>query len=191
VDPGHLTLWPFDRGAFFGRLARAMGLRGTLRTVGSDLWQLGSWARGDEVLECFFVLGAPSEEEVVRVTAYRWVLLLYGLRPPVGMERLPGIRLSLLALLRGDIPLTVADLPPLLRDRGPVRFDRHSGALWVSDRCLGELPPGSKEFAFIAALAADLDRFVPYADLKRAVLRESASTHSTEEATSARSSRAR
>ena len=71
----------------------------------------------------------------------------------------------------------------LLRQRGNVRFDARSGALWAGDGWLGEVPIGSKEHAFLDCLANRIDRFVPYADIKAHVLRASGSADTTEEAT--------
>ena len=75
------------------------------------------------------------------------------------------------------------DMNELLRTRANVRFESHSGALWAGAEWLGEVPPGTKEFFFLARLAAELDQFVPYADLKHHVLRAAGSTDETEEAT--------
>lgn len=91
--------------------------------------------------------------------------------------------LSLLDVLEGTETLSVRDLGDILRPQGRVRFDTQSGALWLGEVWLGEVRVGSKECAFLERLAADLDTFVPYADLKRAVLRLTGSIDSTEEAT--------
>ena len=66
---------------------------------------------------------------------------------------------------------------------GSIRFAKHSGALWIGDTQAGEVPVGSKEYVFLVCLASHLDHFVPYADLKREVLRRTGSTDETEEAT--------
>src|SRR5207244_12946799 len=69
------------------------------------------------------------------------------------------------------------------RPAGDVRLDARSGALRVGAAWLGEVPLGSKEFFFLDCLARHLDSFVPYADLKRAVLSQTGSRDATEEAT--------
>ena len=82
-----------------------------------------------------------------------------------------------------DGSLSVAEPGQLLRGRGNVRFDAHSGALWVGGACLGEVPLGSREYHFLACLARWIDRFVAYADIQRDVLRDAGGADATEEAT--------
>ena len=94
-----------------------------------------------------------------------------------------GAWVPLVELFLPDGTPAIPDLAALLGVRGKVRFDAHSGALWVGVTLLGEVPPGSREFHFLRCLAEQLDHFVPYADLKREVLRRSGSTDGTEEAT--------
>lgn len=184
VDPRCLMLWAFDREAFFHWLAREVKCHGGGRPVDPALWQLGTWQGGDEPFECFYRRrGDLSEYGRARLHAHRNVLLLHGLAPPPEPEAPRARRLSLLDLLAPDGSLAVRDLGVLFAPRGNVRFDAHSGVLWVGDQCVGEVPPGTKEFYFLSRLAAELDHFVPYADLKRYVLRQAGSSDGTEEAT--------
>jgi hypothetical protein len=44
------------------------------------LWQLGTWFNGEDALECFYLVGCPSDEGTARLAAYRRVLVLYRLR---------------------------------------------------------------------------------------------------------------
>ena len=83
---------------------------------------------------------------------------------------------SLLELLSNGDTLGVSGLDRMLRPRGNVRFDFHSGSLLVGDTWLGEVPAGSKEYWLLVSLARQLDHFVPYADLKREVLERSGSS---------------
>jgi hypothetical protein len=183
VDPQHLLLWRLDRGAFLRWLAGQLQLQGEVRQIDQRLWQLGTGTAEDEPVECFFRQQGPlSEIGRTRLSAFRNVLLLFGLAlPPDAERRLRSV--SLLELLRMGPPLAVRDVSQLLRTRGIVRFDADSGALWVGDRVLGDVPLSSKEFFFLDCLARDLDRFVSYADIKRFVLRQSGSRDATEEAT--------
>lgn len=184
VDHSWLLLWHFDERAFFEWLAAELGLQGGVRRLDSRLWQLGTYRRAGELLECFYQRGGLlAEPAVSRLAAYRNVLLLYGLASPHPDERLGCQRVSLLELLGPDGPPNVADLTLLLRGRGHVRFDTRSGALWVGGRCLGEVPVGSREFYFLDCLARQRDRFVPYADLKYYVLEQTGGSDETDEAT--------
>jgi hypothetical protein len=184
VDRRHLLLWPLDLGAFLGWLAGKLRLRGGVRKIEDRLWQLGTWDAGGDARECFYRhRGRLSEREQTRLAAYRNVLILYGLTRPPDVECRHGTCISLLELLRMDDVLQVADLRPLLATRGNVRFEAHSGELWVGDALLGEVPVGSKEYFFLRCLAQHLDHFVSYADLKHEVLRHAGSRDTTEEAT--------
>jgi hypothetical protein len=184
VDERHLYAWPLDVEAFCRWLAAGMGLRGEARPLDGRLWQLGSLADDGGSVECFYLPSVTmSDVGRSRLAAYRDVLLLYGLAPPPKSDRRRTRCVSLLMLLRFETALTVADPRSLLRARGNVRFDAHSGTLWVGDTWLGEVPVGSKEFHFLDGLARHLDAFVPYADLKHFVLREAGSRDETEEAT--------
>jgi hypothetical protein len=107
------------------------------------------------------------------------VLVFHGTERPTG--RWPTV--SLLTVLDTTDGLSVRYVGPLTRAGGAVRFEAHSGALWAGDERLGEVPVGSREYHFLACLAARLDRFVPYSDIKRDVLARSGAMDATEEAT--------
>lgn len=184
VDPRHLLLWRLDREAFLRWLSEQLHLCGDVRQVDERLWQLGTTTTEEGPMECFFRRqGSLTESGQTRLSAYRNVLLLFGQTPPTDPASGRGRCLSLLELLSIDGTLTVREPSALLQTRGDVRFDIGSGGLFVGDRLLGEVPVGSKEFFFLRCLASQLDAFVPYADLKRKVLRQSGSRDTTEEAT--------
>jgi hypothetical protein len=183
ADPQHLRAWRLDREAFLHWLAVRLHLQGGVRRIDDRLWQLGTWQGDGNTLECFYLQpGVRSDLGSSRLTAYRDALVIYGLMPPQA-ERVSCRSISLLEVLCLGDTLAVTDLAALLRPRGGVRFDVHTGALWVGSDCVGEVPPGSKEFHFLRCLGEQLDRFVPYSDLKHFVLRQSASRDTTEEAT--------
>ena len=169
---------------FFTALAAHLHLRGWIRRIDAGLWQLGAGEadRGQPV-ECFFRRRGPlTRQSRARLTAYRRALVFHG--PSMDADRGVGGRwLPLHELLRPDGSLAAIDLARLLAPRGNVRFDGESGTLWVGDTWLGEVPLGSKEYHFLEALAEQIDRFVPYADLKREVKSRSGSKDTTEEAT--------
>lgn len=184
VDPRQLLAWPLDRRAFLHWLAEGLGLKGMPQRHGQGLWQLGTWAAKGEACECFFQRGPESEQGRARLDAYRNAVVLYGLCGPSEAERRRHRSISLFQVLRSDDgALAVADLRRMLRPRGDVRFDRHSGILWLDDDWLGEIPPGSREYCLLDCLARHLDHYVPYADLKRFVLGQSGSMDATDEAT--------
>jgi hypothetical protein len=184
VDPRHLLLWPVDREVFLRWLAEQLHLRGGVRRIDDHLWQLGTWEAGDVVSECFYRRPGPlSDVARKRLTAYRNAVVLFGVSLPDDAATRHRPSVSLLELLRLGESLTVLSLERVLHKDGSVRFDPESGALWAGDVWLGEVPRGSKEFSFLECLAAHLDSFVPYADLKHFVLHRSGSTDETEEAT--------
>ncbi len=184
VDHHWLLLWHVDEAAFFVWLAATLRLQGGPHRIDWRLWQLGTWGSGARVLECFYRRGGPlSDVARTRLAAYRNVLLFYGIGAPGRDDQRGGHRVSLLELLGPDGPPSVADLVSLLNTRGNVRFDRDSGRLWVGERCIGEIPTGSREYFFLDRLACDLDRLVPYADLKLHVLSHTGGTDATDEAT--------
>lgn len=184
IDPRWLQLWPFDRAAFLRWLASALRLRGEVRPIDAVLWQLGTRGTGGDQCEVFYRrCGHQSPREQSRLHAYRSALVLFGQAPPPLADGFRGDALSLLEVLEGTVTPSARDLGELFRPRGRVRFDAHTGALWLGDAWLGEVPLGSKEYCFLERLAADQDCFVPYADLKRAVLRQSGSRDETEGAT--------
>jgi hypothetical protein len=183
VDPRHLAAWLLDRGAFLRWLAEGLGLKGEVRRAAEGLWHLGASAGKGGPREWFYLRGGPlSEGGRARLDAYRNVLILYGLARPARAERLRRSA-SLLRVLRLEGGLAVTEPAALLRASGNVRFEGHSGALWVGDDWLGEVPPGSKEYYFLRCLAGRLDRFVPYADVKREVLGHTGGADETDEAT--------
>ena len=184
VDPRHLLLWRIDLAAFLVWLAEQWKLTGGVRQIDACLWQLGTRRSGTAAGEFFFRrTGVLTAAAATRLEAYRQAVLLYGVPTSDSHNGFRGPRLCLLELLRFDGTLTVIDPDTVLRPRGNVRFDADTGAVWVGDVWMGEVPAGSKEFHFLACLAAQLDRFVPYADLKRHVLQAAGSTDGTEEAT--------
>lgn len=184
VDRRHLLLWTFNVGAFLNWLADELHLRGEVRQIDATLWQLGTWEAHGHVRECFFRCRGPlSEAGTRRLAAYRSAVTFYGLSRASDREEPALFCVSLLEVLRLEDVLTVRDWTQLLEPRGNVRFDAQSGALWVGDAFLGEVPVGSKEFHFLLVLARHLDSFVSYADLKHFVLQQSGSSDSTEEAT--------
>jgi hypothetical protein len=183
VDPAALHLWAFDRAAFFGWLAGALALHGETHPVGPLLWQLGTAILQGEVCEVFYRRPGPlTDAERQRLRAYRQACVLFGrTTPPEG--ECDGESRSLLELLHDTLPLAVRPLVGRSSSDGDVRFDADTGALWAGTRRLGEVPLGSKEHALLGRLAAEPDRFVPYRDLKRAVLRETGSSDTADEAT--------
>jgi hypothetical protein len=185
VDPRHLVLWRFERAAFLAWLSRRLRLRGRPQQIDERLWLLGSFLHADQLHACFFCRTGPlSAEGQRRLLAYRNAILL---RPLPSGEPATGFRgpcLSLLEILRQDRrSLTAADITTLLRGTGAVRFEEESGAVFAGDVFLGDVPVGAKEYHLLACLWQQMDRFVPYSDLKHYVLRQSGSTDSTEEAT--------
>lgn len=183
IDQRHLLLWRLDLDAFLVWLAEGLKLQGGVRHIDRQLWQLGTGTEGDWRFECFYYRGgALTEAEKQRLAAYRQAVVLYGLtRPGAGDHTGPVV--SLLELLDLKRTLTLAKKPRLFVTRGAVRFDRQTGALQAGDLWLGEVPVLSKEHAFLTVLADRQDRFVPYADLKTAVLQRTGSQDTTEEAT--------
>jgi hypothetical protein len=185
VDHRHLLLWPFDLGALLSWLAKSLMLDGSVQMLDDALWQIGSFLMSGVPTECFFLRSdSLSERGRQRLLAYRNALILRPLTSTVRIEGFDGPCLSLLEVLRQEKgSLHVTDLARLLRPGGRVRFDPASGCLWAGDRFLGEVPVGCKEFYLLSCLAQQLDRYVPYADLKSYVLRETGSRDSTDEAT--------
>jgi len=184
LDPRTVGVWPFRTDAFFDWLAAALRLRGDRRQLDTTTWQLGTWANGTGRMECFYHGTGPlSEATRNRLNAYRSVLVITGTRETVGTQHPSGTMLMLSDLLHDGEALGVHDLATLLRPRGNVRFEPHSGVLRVGSTWLGEVPVGSREFHFLDRLAAETDRFVPYEDLKQHVLRHAGSADQTEEAT--------
>lgn len=184
LQPESQLSWRLDVAGFLDWMARAMGLRGGVRRVEPGLWHLGVWGKGGEATECFFQRPGPlSEMGLARLEAYRSVVVLHGLSRPAIHTR-PGLRpVPLPRVLVWDETKLAAR--PLEDSAGgkAVRFDPTSGGLWVGDRKLGEVPVGSQEFHLLACLAESPDRYVPYADLRREVLRRGGGRDTRDEAT--------
>ncbi len=185
VDRRHLLLWPLDLEAFLGWLAGQWRLGGRLERLDERFWQLGTFWHAHVPFECFFCRsGGFSDRGRTRLLAFRNAIVLHALPCDGRIEGFHGPRLSLLELVRQDgTSLTVTNPQQLLRTHGNVRFDEASGVLWAGDACLGEIPVGCKEYYMILCLWRDLDRYVPYSDVKRHVLQRSGTADSTEEAT--------
>jgi hypothetical protein len=185
VDSRRLRLWRFDVDALLAWLAEGLNLEGGVRRVDDSLWQLGSIDHGGPRYECFFRQGGQlSGRGRQRLTAYRNGLLLGSLPSSMNIEGFTGPTLSLIEILRQHKgSLEVIDLSTALLGGGAVRFDAESGALWAGETLLGEVPVGSKEHSLFNCLWEQVDRFVPYGDLKQFVLRGSGSRDTTEEAT--------
>jgi hypothetical protein len=183
VGPRWLRRWRLDDAAVLGWLAAALALRGSPQQLGPVLWQLGTAEMSGDPCEVFFRRPGPlSRAEHQRFLAYRIVYVLFGHTPPPAGECGGEVR-SLLDLLQDSLPLAVRPLAGLRPSGEDVQFDAGTGVLWVGTRRLGEVPVGSKEHAFLQRLAAEADHFVPYRDLKRAVLRETGSCDTADEAT--------
>lgn len=184
VDRDRLLLWRLDLAALLRWLAARWELRGGVRPVDGCLWQLGT--RRSEGFACegfYWRPGRLTGPAWQRLKAYRSTLLLYGLTPPAPDVVGDGYAVSLIDILGIGRTLTAGPWPQPPGGRGNVRFDAHSGALWAAGVLLGEVPPGSKEFFFLECLAARLDHFVPYPDIRHYVLVRAGSTDATEEGT--------
>ncbi|MGK2908696.1 MAG: hypothetical protein ACSLE1_02670, partial [Sphingobium sp.] len=184
ADARDLWLWSFDAGRFLQWLAAEAGLRGGVRRLDAGTWQLGTWATDEERVEFFFRAGgSQSELGRTRISAYRRALIVFGRTRPAGA--IPGDApcVSLLELVRSENGLSVVPLSEAFEPNERVRFDAGTGGLWLGTELLGEVPHGSKEYHFLQRLAADLDKFVAYPDLKRDVLSRSGSRDTTDEAT--------
>jgi hypothetical protein len=182
VDPRHLLAWPVARELVFGTVARHLRLRGEVVVIDAHLWHLGMATEAGRAIPVMFSNGPLSDAGARALAPYRQLVVLCG---PSAFESAAGNgkTVPLGSLFAADGTLAPADVASLLCPTGRVRFEPHSGALWAGDRLLGEVAPGSKEFFFLECLAEQLDHFVPYRDLKRAVLRRSGSGDETEEAT--------
>ncbi len=183
VDRRHLLLWPLDRHAMLGAIAGHFRLRGGVQRIEDCLWQLGTGDVDGEPVECFYRRhGTLSAHGQRRLAAYRRVLALHA--PDTAHDHPQFAQWApLLALFTPDGSLAPTTLGALLQPRGSVRFELQSGALWVGDTLLGEVPVGSREYHLLACLAAQLDYFVPYSDLKCEVLRRAGGADETDEAT--------
>jgi hypothetical protein len=145
VDRNHLLLWPVDLHAFLHWLAVPLKLTPAVRPLDGHLWHLGSGEQGGQRAEWFYYRsGALTDAEKGRLSAYRQAVVLYGLsRPP---DEIHGSQfMSLLEVLKLDGALTAADSHGLRKSDHAVRFDPSSGALWLGNLLLGEVP-GSRPF---------------------------------------------
>lgn len=184
IDPADLAAWELDRDAFLKWLAAGLKLKGSVRRIDDRFWQLGTLTGPPGPRECFYQRGrSVSDSCSARLDAYRSVLVFHGIGRPTWADAGPWPAVSLLAVLDATDGLAVRDAGLLPRAGGAVRFEPHSGALWAGDERLGEVPLGSREFSFLACLAARLDHFVAYADIKHHVLARSGAADATEEAT--------
>jgi hypothetical protein len=183
VEPRHVLLWPLYGDAVLRAVAAHLRLRGGIRRVDERLWQLGTGQADGEAVECFYRRSGPLlDRGQRRLAAYRRALVLHGPDTPRDVTRLARW-VSLLSLFAPDGALAPVTLAALLRARGGVRFETHSGTLWIGDVLLGEVSVGSREYHLLACLAEQLDHFVPYSDLKREVLRRTGGRGETDEAT--------
>lgn len=182
VDPRYLRCWRFDITSFLRWLAGQLHLRGDVRPVDDCCWQLGSHEDRDGLSECFFVQGeAISDKARGRLAAYRNSVVLYGLHRPREVEGLSVTLVSLLGMLGLEQSLSAGPLRPLDRS-GVIRFQPRSGRLEAAGSCLGEVPPGCREHAFLDCLWHRQGEFVAYGDIKRAVLRVTGGEDSRDEA---------
>jgi hypothetical protein len=183
VAEHELLAWPVRPEAFLADLTTRLGLRDGLRAVDASLWQLGTAAVQSEAVECFYCPAEPLTDPARRrLASYRRVLVLSGpsvVPPAGGQERW----VPLVELFDADGAFRTPDLAALLLGRATVRFDGGTGALFVGGNRAGEVPLWSREYYLLACLAEQLDRYVPYADLKREVLRHSGGAGGPEDAT--------
>jgi DNA-binding winged helix-turn-helix (wHTH) protein len=183
VDAHHLQVWTLDRQAFLEALARHLRLRGGVRKIDACLWQLGTGESDITSVECFYHgRGSLSKQTRNKLNAYRRAMVFHSTVALTDMGP-TWRRVPLLSLFAADGLLLPTDLTSLLRPRGTVRFDPHSGVVWVGDEWIGEVPLGSKEFYLLECLSEELDHFVSYHDMKREVLRRSGSADEADEAT--------
>jgi hypothetical protein len=185
VDPTCLLLWRFDLRVVLEWISTRLGIDGDIRRVDDSLWQLGSVTHRGTIRECFFRrTGSLGDAGRGRLAAFRNALLLEaipGASPVAGFQGTCRPLRDVL-VLDGDA-LGVVGVPQLLASAGAVRFDGGTGGVWAGDTWLGEVSVGSREYHFLACLARELDRFVPYEDLKYEVLRHTGSRDTTDDAT--------
>lgn len=177
--------WRFDLAGFLTWVSQQLGLRNDLEQVNDQLWQLGILRSGEHIITCFFWRGGALQAPIPgRLFAFRNALLFHAVPSGERIEGFHGLCLTLLEVLALDgNRLRVTSLEQFLHRQGRVRFEAKNGSLWIGERCLGDVPLGSKEHAFLACLMAQVDQYVPYADLKQAVLRATGRKDMTDEAT--------
>jgi len=184
VDRRHLHLWRLNRETFLCWLASQLQLRGGVRRIDEQLWQLGTWEDGGIVCECFYGHNRPlSDAARNKLAVYRSAVMLYGLCRPKAAEQPQVNCVSLLKILRSQDSLYIVDRTQLLDNRGDVRFDPASGAVTIGGVRHGEVPVGSKEYFLLLCLSQYLDQFVAYADIKHFVQLHAGGKDTTEEAT--------
>jgi RNAse (barnase) inhibitor barstar len=181
VDSNYLFAWPVERDTCLSAIAKQLGLRDSGGRATDDLWDLGHRKIDDQLLLCFFHAGervSPESDTLLR--RYRHVVVLSRiLQPDRGGERwVPMIR-----LIEPDGAWATITLADLIGASGAVRFELETGVMHVGDAVAGEVPLGSREWAMLAVLAAQVDQFVPYAAIKREVLRRTGGHGGAEEAT--------
>jgi len=182
VDEADLLAWPVDRAAVVRGLATHLRLTGGVRPVGDGFWQLGTGNVADGSVECFCLLGGvPPAAAIRHLGRYLRLIVLHG--PAADREGRPGRWLPLAELFTDGGSLAALDLAGLMTVRGAVRYERETGSLRVGGTFAGEVPVGGREAALLECLAEHLDRYVPYADVKRSVLRRTGGSGGTEEAT--------
>lgn len=182
LDPVNCLVWPFHADRFFRWFSRETQLKGTVAPLCAGAWQLGCFVADQVAWECFYAGTQPhSSEAWSRLRAYRNVLLIRG-SIPEEYSTDTG-RQVLLANVLGDFTIDAGTLPECVRPPGRVRFDPTSGGVWTGSILQGEVSPGSREYYLLARLAAEIDHYVAYGDLKQFVLRESRSRDQTDEAT--------
>lgn len=182
IDPRHLRLWPLHRDNLLTAVAGFFRLRGGLQRIDEALWQLGTGAADEEAVECFYRRRGLLSDSGRRLAAYRRALVFHG-PDAVGDVTVPARWVPLIRLFAPDGSLAPLTLSSLLQPNGVVRFEAHSGVLWVGGALAGEVPVGSREFHLLASLAEQLDHFVPYSDLKHEILRRTGGSGEIDEAT--------
>lgn len=184
VDRRYLLLWRLDLGAFLRWLTHSLMLRGEVNQLDEQLWQLGTLRSGTTPLECFFCRrGVPGEQARQRLLAYRNALVFRPLPTQSEITGFQGLQRYLLELLSLDRDLLVLAEGTLLQNGRHVRVDKANGAVWAGSELLGEVAPGSKEYALLILLWRRLDEYVAYSDLKKFVLQATGSADSADEAT--------
>ena len=150
--------------------------------IDDAFWQLGTGQVADGSVECFCILGkTPTADAARHLGRYVRLLVLHG--PVADPGGKPGRWVPLAELFKEGGSLAAREVDDLMSVRGAVRYDRETGTLRVGGTFAGEVPPGSREAVLLECLAGQLDRYVPYVDLKREVLRRTGGSGGTEEAT--------